>query len=341
MMSVLPSRYNMDNLKDALHNPQMIIKELKRWPIRASNVVIQQLILKNLFRYRYGPGIDIMDQDWDNLIVLDACRYPEFEQHCKLEGDLRSVISKGSTSREWINKNFINREFHDTVYVGGNPHMEKFTNEFYHVRKSYSKSGVDEEYNMASGSISGWRPESVYEAASEAIGRFPNKRLIIHFMQPHDPYIGPKADELREAIGTEEDVSFKKRNEMDGTRIDRGEVLGSLRQAAQRGYISQEELFEAYNENLNIVLEYVEELLFELNGKTVVTSDHGELLGAGKFTSNKYGHPINVWQSELRIVPWLEINDSNRREIYSEDPIGVEEADEVVVEDNLEALGYK
>lgn len=297
--------------------------------------------MKWLFRYRYGSGIRVMDQDWDNLIILDACRYAEFEQNYGLEGKLKSVVSKGSTSREWINKNFVGGTFHDTVYVGGNPHMEKFTDEFHYVKKSYSKTGTNKKYNMATGSIPGWRPESVYEGAIETWEEFPNKRLIIHFMQPHDPYIGPKADQLRETVEDRKGIIFRKSKEMNRENVEAEETLGSLRTAAAQGYISHEELFEVYIENLNIVLEYVEDLLSELDGKTVITSDHGELLGAGKFTSNRYGHPEYVWQSELRIVPWLEINGDGRREVYSEEPVGVEEAKDRVVEEHLEALGYR
>lgn len=224
---------------------------------------------------------------------------------------------------------------------GGNPHMEKFSNEFHYVKKSYASTGIHENYNMAKGSIPGWHPKAVYESAIEAIEEYPNKRRIIHFMQPHDPYIGSKAETLRNEVEERENVVFRKRRQMAGEDIQSEETLGSLRSAAARGYISHDQLHEVYIENLHIVLDHVQDLLSELNGKAVITADHGELLGAGRFTPNKYGHPIGVYQSELRIVPWLEIDNGNRRDIYSEQPIGFEEADDQVIEEQLEALGYR
>lgn len=340
MTKLLPESYTIENFKDAINNPEKLIREFKRLT-RIPIYTIGGEVEKGLFKHKYGSGIQVMEQDWDDLIILDACRYPEFEQNCELDGELKSVVSKGSTSREWIRKNFVGREFHDTVYVGGNPHMEKFSNEFYWVKKSYSASGTHENYKMAEGSIPGWHPEAVYESAIEAIGECPNKRRIIHFMQPHDPYIGSKAEELRNEVEERENVVFKKRRQMAGEDIQSEDKLGCLRSAAGRGYISHDQLLEVYIENLDIVLDYVQDLLSELNGKAVITADHGELLGAGRFTSNKYGHPIGVYQSELRIVPWLEINNGNRRDIYSQKPVGVEEADDEVVEEQLKALGYK
>ena len=336
MTKLLPERYTRKNLKDAINNPEKLIREIRHLT-RVPIYPIGGRVEKHLFKYKYGSGIQVMEQDWDDLIILDACRYPEFEQNCELDGELKSVVSKGSTSREWIRENFLGQEFHDTVYIGGNPHMEKFTNEFYHVKKTYSERGWGDNMDH----IAGWRPEAVYESAIEAIKKYPNKRRIIHFMQPHDPYIGSKAESLRKEIEEQENVVFRKYREMDGEDVQSEEALGSLRSAAARGYISQDQILEVYIENLDLVLDYVQDLLSELNGKAVITADHGELLGAGRFTSNKYGHPIGVYQSELRIVPWLEINNGNRRDIYSEKPIGVEEADDEVVEEQLKALGYK
>jgi len=209
------------------------------------------------------------------------------------------------------------------------------------VKKSYAATGIHENHKMAKGSIPGWHPKAVYESAIEAIEEYPNKRRIIHFMQPHDPYIGSKAETLPNEVEERENVIFRKRRQMAGEDIQSEETLGSLRSAAARGYISHGQVHEVYIENLDIVLDHVQDLLSELNGKVVITADHGELLGAGRFTLNKYGHPIGVYQSELRIVPWLEIDNGNRRDIYSEKPIGVEEADDQVVEEQLEALGYK
>lgn len=57
---------------------------------------------------------------------------------------------------------------------------------------------------------------------------------------------------------------------------------------------------KAYEKNLEQVLEHVEELSNILEGKTVVTADHGDLLGE----NGLYGHPGNSNLKVLRKVPW-------------------------------------
>lgn len=332
------ARYNIDNLKRALRNPSYFVEEMNRLVNGSVNKIVQQTFMRPLFRYRYGSGTKVMDEDWDNLIILDACRSSDFEKCSNINGKLKSKVSLGSTSREWISKNFDGGEFHDTVYVGGNPHMEKLTDEFHHVKKSYSESS-DNDFG-GEDSIPGWHPEAVQDSALDTISEFPNKRLIIHFMQPHDPYLGSKAKKLRNDISQEHNLGFRKFNHMKNGEAKYDQNLGDLRYAAKEGYISRSQLLEVYRENLSLILDYVNELIGDLDGKTVISADHGELLGESHF-SKSYGHPIGVYCSELRIVPWLEVESGNRREIYSEEPIGAEEAKEKKIKENLEALGYK
>jgi hypothetical protein len=50
--------------------------------------------------------------------------------------------------------------------------------------------------------------------------------------------------------------------------------------------IDDEDIQKAYIENLSINLEFVKELADELNGRTVITSDHAQLLGERIFGKN-------------------------------------------------------
>ena len=50
------------------------------------------------FYYKRNDGTHIMDEDWDNLIILDACRYDLFEEVNTIDGTLESRISLGSAS---------------------------------------------------------------------------------------------------------------------------------------------------------------------------------------------------------------------------------------------------
>ena len=110
-------------------------------------------------------------------------------------------------------------------------------------------------------------------------------RNIIWYMQPHAPWIG------------------KTKLTGFGEGWDDKESLHEIWAKIRKGEIDKKKLREAYRDNLRLVLKSVSELVPYLNGKTVITSDHGELLG-------EYGmfeHPPNWKVKELRVVPWLEV----------------------------------
>jgi len=64
-------------------------------------------------------------------------------------------------------------------------------------------------------------------------------------------------------------------------------------------------------------------LIRELDGKSVVSADHGELLGERllPFTSRKYGHFEYLAAEQLRRVPWHVVDSDDRRRIVADAPI--------------------
>lgn len=297
---------------------------------------------RKLFIKRYGETTDIMQQDWDNLIILDACRYDTFEKKNTIEGKLTKSISKGSQSAEFISHNFLDRDLSGTIYVTSNPMAENIEKDiFYKVKKTYTEDDI-EEFDY-----SGISPEGVMESAVDVLNKHPNKRMIVHFMQPHSPYLGEYAAELREEINEDYGVSFN-RIQNSSTSGANSETISDLREAEKRGYISRGQLVEVYEENLDFVLNYVKSLLERISGKSVVTSDHGEILGkTSSFIYNKLpffhmrGHPAQTYLPELRFVPWLEVDGySQRREVIKEEPVGTDKVEESSVEEHLKALGY-
>ncbi|ELZ23103.1 hypothetical protein C475_15679, partial [Halosimplex carlsbadense 2-9-1] len=90
----------------------------------------------------------------------------------------------------------------------------------------------------------------------------------------------------------------------------------------------------------------VKELLGELSGKTVVTSDHGNMLGerARPIPIREWGHPDGVYTPELVTVPWLEYESGPRREVVAEAPVDETESGDAVEDDvvaeRLRNLGY-
>ena len=310
------SHYSLENLKRAVRNPHLFVREGHR-------------LLSLPIHHLYGRYLDrvlpksehVMERDWDTLVILDACRHDYFTSHNELPGKLTSTISSGKKSWEFMQENFVGGEYHDTVYVTANPFANRLEDgTFYHV------DYLADEWNEEIGTIF---PEDVRKAAIAANRRHPNKRLIVHFMQPHRPYLGGKAEELRHRVDLK-----GYRNEGSGVQI-----WG----AAKQKEVTVNEVRQAYEESLDIVLAEVETLVDELDGKTVVTADHGEMLGERvfPFTTRVWGHSEGFSTRLLRTVPWLTIEGDKRREITADVPDESTDLDSDTVSDRLEALGYK
>jgi len=330
---MIPERYNKENLIQAVKDPLLFASEIKRqlkW--------MKHQPQKLYFKQKYGPGLDVMSQDWDYLIILDACRYDAFTQVADLEGDLKCVISKGSHSVEFCEKNFVGNEYFDTVYVTANGYGAQLSQDVFHDLIFTDDSDAVPEVDVLHSSSEGMAPSTVSNAALDTYSEYPNKRMIIHFMQPHGPYLGPEAEDLRDQVkGDGLKVVARDSENINKYNINDDNVVSTLGGAAKKGCISNNDFKKVYYENPDIVLQYVEYLINELSGKIVVTADHGELMGE----YSTIGHPKYKYYKELRKVPWLSINTGDRPDIISEKPTESTIIDNTTVEDRLRALGYK
>ena len=63
-------------------------------------------VYRPFFERKYGRGTDVVDRDWDNLVVLDSYRYDYFRKHSHFDGDLSRVLTHGNWSLEWVLSNF-------------------------------------------------------------------------------------------------------------------------------------------------------------------------------------------------------------------------------------------
>jgi hypothetical protein len=277
------------------------------------------------FERKYGPGIDITEKNWDNLILLDACRYDYFETYTSFEGELSRVVSKGRGSWEFIRDNFAGRELHDTVYVTANPHAERLEQDVFFTVKT-----VLDKWDPDTGTVP---PECVTEAAAEAQEQYPNKRLIIHYMQPHTPHLGETARNLETEYRQNKHLRFREGSSTEGR--DKEIKIFDLYRDNQ---ITRSELRESYRETLQIVEPHVDDLISELNGKTVISADHGENLGESKYGMTLTGHGPN--SKEVRFVPWMELPYEERKTVEEDPPIGFQCLEEEYVEDRLADLGY-
>ncbi len=293
-----------------------VFKSVLRYlPIECNNL---------FFRLKYGPGTKVMEEDWDNLVILDACRYDMFSERIQLDGELQSRISLGSSSEEFLEENFKKRYF-ETVYVNTNPYVPQLG-----LDRGTFHAVIDllEQWDSDLQTV---RPETVVEEALAAHQRFPDKRLIVHFMQPHIPFIGETGKRL---VG--EDWTLGTTNE------DTSGVWEHLRRGSDE--VDIETFWEAYYENLDIVLAEVEKLLDELDRKTVISADHGNIVGERLFpvpTRRMYGHPYGVHTTSLVKVPWFIVEGDERRTVRSDPPVEAESISGETVESRLEASGYR
>ena len=309
-------KYTFDNLLTAITNPAAILGE-----IDAAGLKINRWYHKR--RYE-NDGIWVTKKDWDILLILDGCRYDLFEETNTINGDLTAVKSRGSTSVEFLQENFGEGTHHDTVYVSANPYTHKLDTDTFHDTYDLLETDWNENEETV-------LPEDVVKRALEAHERHPDKRLIVHFMQPHYPFIGELGKEISHRGYTNK--------QSKATTNSKYTVWGKLQYNLDG--LTEEFVWKAYRENLEIVLEHVAELVAKLDGKTVITADHGNLIGErlSPVPVKGYGHPGYIRIEELIEVPWLEIACDSRREINSEPP--ADDTEQIEVDKKkLEALGY-
>lgn len=258
----------------------------RRFPKKTGSWRIKRELAKLASRDepKAGKGESIFEKqpEWKNLIILDAARHDLYEE---VNGKTESRTTVGSQSTEFIEKTFSEGDYSDVIYITANPFFneEKFEEitgreldeVFHQVFSTYADKWSEENNTVM--------PGSVVKDALTAEKLFPEKRKIIHFMQPHYPFVN--SDLADTGINPD---------------LDRGEKDFSLWQLAEMGEYEKNELWKPYRENLELVMPYAEELVEKLTGTTVITADHGNM--AGEY--GLYGHPRGLKLEKLRKVPW-------------------------------------
>jgi len=265
----------------------------------------------------YNYGTPIFEREWDLLIVLDACR-PDLVASVADENEFlddETTMSVGSATEEWMIKNFSEKyaeEMAETVYVTGNPHSSQGLSgdRFRHLEEVWSHSWDDE-----AGTV---RAETVTEFAVTAGREIDASRYIVHYMQPHHPFV-PTPD-LNEGIGFEEDTTFN-------------HIWEKLR----HGEVSYERVWSGYLENLRYALDSIEILLqnFEADS-AIITADHGNAMGE----YGVYGHPMYVPLPVLKRVPYCKTSAEDTGKLNSDLPLEREHLSDSKVEERLADLGY-
>ena len=267
---------------------------------------------------------DFIQQDRFAIIVLDSCRYDYFERNIDtyLPGDLKKAYTPATATINYIRA--IWDKQYDIKYITGMPaptnyafkrkglnyRPEEHFSDFVHVWKSSNKKEL--------GAVP---PEEMTKAAL-ANGA---SQTVIHYVQPHAPYIG----------------EYRLRDENQET--DWGESLQDIykkigRYDSRKKVISDDKLQKAYVSNLRRVLESVREIAMCMDVPAVVTADHGEFLGENdRYIHGGPRHPI------LCEVPWFIVDKSALGSHESSSSSALQnqtEFDDQDVENQLEELGY-
>lgn len=251
---------------------------------------------------RYPIGTNIFESDWDLIIVLDACRVDAMQEVApKFDfiTNVNSIWSVGSASHEWLCKTFT-QEYSDviqkTAYLSTNPFHSRTFRERSYPPSTYTIPVMWADWNVvdadrfqfiervSKSSEKGYHATTPNFVTDRAIDVGRNQqfdRMIVHYFQPHRPFIGKAYPEDRPVTDVED------------------RPWDSIRDGAA----TRDAVWELYIDNLEFVLNSVERLLRNFDAETVViTSDHANLFGE----LGLYGHPEGLVHPSLKKVPWVE-----------------------------------
>lgn len=293
-------------------------------------------VYDGLVRYRHGGYYDVMDEEWDNLIILDACRYDVLrERRETLPGTLELRYSCGGSTGGFLRNQFEDSTFPDTVYVSANPHVARIVPDSFFDRVPAWQTDWDDDMNTV-------LPADMRNRTLRVADQYPHKRLITHFAQPHQPYVSEWAKRELELPHGLEGARRLATGEFDSpSEIDREELTTYLHLFAD-GAIDRQTIWTAYQKNVDAVLSEVEQLVADLDGRTVITADHGEMFKERTFPyyTRFVGHRGGVRSPHLNRVPWVVI-DGDRRKIHAgEQTQHGSMASEEQISDRLVSLGY-
>ncbi len=293
-----------------------IVKSSTRYP-HLLPIIISRLTSRLIDRIGLFPHIDAPDQkrliysrDWDILIILDACRYDAYinSSAYKLGGDITFSWSPASITPHWVMRTWLDGDWRDVVYISANVFINKSLGAKKHLHRLFIYDLKDKFLDI----IEVWRkgtdkrlhtvpPWNVYRAYRTTrlkmklrgleLGR--DYKMVIHFMQPHTPFI--TQERLNQLI-------YKLDEEIMKTGIQLGFeylYIPYLRKHLRKDVVDKI-LWKGYQENLEIALLYVKKIVKENKGKNIViTSDHGEMMGE----YNLYFH-FDIENIQLRLVPY-------------------------------------
>lgn len=268
-------------------------------------------------------GQPVFEQEWDVLIVLDACRVDALREVASeydwlpASEEIATTHSTGSMSEEWMETNFGDEfaaEKAKTAHVTWNAFSSHVLDEdnWYALDEVWQdvwEDGCLPPRAMTERAVDTWRSENA-------------EQMIVHYQQPHRPYRSVNR------------VERPSKEEVGQRHISNTTVWDLLR----AGEMSHEEAWEAYIDNLRWVLDDVDVLRQNLSARGVVlTADHGDCFGEWGF----YGHPRGMPLKELVEVPFVPLDACDEMSLEPAKYIFDSQSNaDPSVENRLEELGY-
>jgi hypothetical protein len=280
-------------------------------------------IRKNLVqKMNIIKGENIYEKEWDILILLDCARVDMMEEVAddyQFLTQIEDHPTLGTSSVEWMQTTFTGeytKEMGNTVYITANPNSDECLSSrgFQHLEEVW-RDGWDSDI----GTIPA---RSVTDRAIAFHRELNPQRMIIHYMQPHPPFV-PRSDI---------EVTDVSKPDMEKEKMNVAELHNDA------GY-TFDQLWEAHMQNLEYVLNDVELLLSNIDAdRVIISADHGQALGE----SGVWGHPRSISLDVVRRVPWCVTSASNTDEYDPDFEMSYTSSiSSELVEERLEYLGYK
>ena len=262
-------------------------------------------------------GTNVFEREWDVLLILDATRLDMYRRLIDPAAD--SIWSVGSSSGEWMQHTFVpdHREtLAETVYVTGNPFSaDECPDHLFAGVEEVWRDHWDEE----AGTI---RPEIITDRVIDR-HRDGADRVIGHYMQPYYPFIGERSADVGK-------MTWEVVNAAENSQKDRGLWNQFLRGDRD----DAEGVRAAYDDNLQYVYSHVETVCENVEGRVVITADHGNALGEW----GMWGHNPGMVHPKMRRVPW-DVRECTDRKTHR--PTLETVNSEIDRDEQLESLGYR
>lgn len=299
--------------------PSNPIRKAVQRPDKAINWIQNRIISTVEETFSNVFGWHPFEQEWDVLVILDACRYDlanESGLPDKFDKPSR-IYTLGANSPQWIQRTFstpTDSQLSSTAYISANPFTDDAPDDKLGLVDNVQRYAFDTERGTVP-------PRAVTDRSIKIIRDNNYERYIIHYIQPHLPpvdgsnefsdFITPPNEETKRSTNPWEDV--------------------------ENGIRDSDNVKRAYKQNLSPVIEEVNLLLENIESETVViTADHGNYLGERGRWGHHYFHGMHP---AVRLVPHWKKTATNKQ---THEPAEYSQGSENNTRlERLKALGYR